>query len=538
VRESHGAPLGAAFNKALRRAWPAVVGGLIAIGVLLRLRQYLARRSLWLDELSIALNLASRGFVDLLRPLDYNQAAPVLFLWVQELASRIGGLGELSLRFAPLLCGIALLPVAWVAARRLLEPWAAACVVLLLAVSPLLVWHANEVKPYAGDALASAVMIVLALRTIEAPADGSRWRWLAAGGFVALLGSTPAVFVLGGVALALALVPGVWRDRRAIRRAALLLAFWGASFAAVYLAIYRPVSDTGYLQRYWAKDFLRLDASLPAVLWQETRTFLARAFLSGLRGTGLTIAAGIAIGIVVMGVVYLARRRGVPTVALLIGPLALAFGAAVVQSYPVDPRLYLFAVPPTALLLLAGVSAFEVRRGPAMRLIGFAALFGLSVLSSGWRLARAPMQREETRPVLEAYQRLERNEPVLVFGDGMKSWVYYTLDWNRPDSARLNWPKTPAGPLRGPDGLAWRGQLPRTRRPLANGWSLSEGERTRLIASPCAWLFFAHYKQPQVDSLLEGIVKAGGSVRQEAMARGSQLHRACFERNAGSRGLR
>jgi 4-amino-4-deoxy-L-arabinose transferase-like glycosyltransferase len=501
----------------------------LALGVLLRVRQYAGRRSLWLDELSVALNLASRDFLDLLRPLDYNQAAPVLFLWVQELATRVGGFGELSLRFAPLLCGVALLPVAWLAARRLLEPWAAVCAVLLLAVSPLLVWHANEVKPYAGDALASAVMLVLALRTLDAPTDAARWRWLLIGGIVALLGSTPAVFVLGGVALALLLEPAIRRSAAALRRTAGTLVAWAGTFVVVYLAFYRPVAQSGFMQRYWQEEFLRIDATLPGRLWREATRLIEAAFLPYVEGSALTVAASIGVALTAIGVVYVGRRHGVSRAVLLVTPLALAGLASLLRRYPLEPRLFLFAVPPLALLLLEGVSAFEVRRAPTLRLVGFAALFGISVLSASWRLVRRPMHREETRTVVEEYERKTRGEPVLIFGHGIKSWVYYTLDWNRMDSTRLQWPKRAGTPLVGNQGVAYGAGLPGAGMPVRAGWDAEGAERTRQVASPCAWLFFAHYREPQVDTLIDAIAEAGGSVRREASALGAQLHRACFD---------
>src|SRR5688572_4366681 len=56
--------------------WMAAV---LAIGVLLRLVQYAANRSLWLDEASLALNFFDRGFGQLFTPLGYHQAAPAGF---------------------------------------------------------------------------------------------------------------------------------------------------------------------------------------------------------------------------------------------------------------------------------------------------------------------------------------------------------------------------------------------------------------------------------------------------------------------------
>ena len=58
---------------------------LIGLGGLLRIRQYLHYRSLWGDEASLAFNLVNRSFVGLTKLLDYHQAAPVGFLFIEKL---------------------------------------------------------------------------------------------------------------------------------------------------------------------------------------------------------------------------------------------------------------------------------------------------------------------------------------------------------------------------------------------------------------------------------------------------------------------
>src|SRR5690606_12042987 len=57
----------------------------VVLGIVLRLRQYFANRSLWVDEASLALNIINRSFGGLTQPLDYNQGAPVGFLFIEKL---------------------------------------------------------------------------------------------------------------------------------------------------------------------------------------------------------------------------------------------------------------------------------------------------------------------------------------------------------------------------------------------------------------------------------------------------------------------
>src|SRR5262244_432629 len=89
----------------------AVVLGLA--GAAVRLRYFALRRPLWLDECMLALNVASRSARELLRPLDYGQAAPPLFLWIERLAVRLAGVTEPALRAWPLLAGVLLIALLW-----------------------------------------------------------------------------------------------------------------------------------------------------------------------------------------------------------------------------------------------------------------------------------------------------------------------------------------------------------------------------------------------------------------------------------------
>ena len=64
-RESHS-PFPVPLNPALQ--WCAVI-----VGILLRLRQYLHARPLWLDEAMLANNILARPFTSLLQPLGRDR---------------------------------------------------------------------------------------------------------------------------------------------------------------------------------------------------------------------------------------------------------------------------------------------------------------------------------------------------------------------------------------------------------------------------------------------------------------------------------
>src|SRR5205823_13917721 len=130
---------------------PWITGLVVALGIVLRLRQYLAHRSLWNDEAALAFNIVHRSFGGLLRPLDLQQGAPIGFLWVERAMVDVFGNNEYALRLFPLLAGIAAIVLFALVARRLLSGWVVPLATFLFAVLQPLVYYSTEVKQYGVD---------------------------------------------------------------------------------------------------------------------------------------------------------------------------------------------------------------------------------------------------------------------------------------------------------------------------------------------------------------------------------------------------
>src|SRR5579872_3546984 len=80
------------------RIWLASILLLVFLGVVCRVRLYAARISYWNDEAFVVLNVLDHRASELIGPLDYNQAAPPGFLWIERAAAVTLGTGEYSLR--------------------------------------------------------------------------------------------------------------------------------------------------------------------------------------------------------------------------------------------------------------------------------------------------------------------------------------------------------------------------------------------------------------------------------------------------------
>ena len=137
---------------------------LILAGATFRLRAYLAADSLSHDEVCVVLNLMHRGYAGLEKPLDYQQAAPLGFLWLEKSIGTFLGYSELSMRLFPLLAGVALLPIIYFLLADMLGPLPALFGLLLAATEPWLIKWSVDVKPYSSDALLSVSMLWLMWR--------------------------------------------------------------------------------------------------------------------------------------------------------------------------------------------------------------------------------------------------------------------------------------------------------------------------------------------------------------------------------------
>src|SRR3954462_14782796 len=129
--------------------------GFVVYGVFLRVWVYFQNYSLNHDEAALALNLIHRTPAQLLLPLDYLQAAPFGFLFVEQWMVRIIGAGERAMRLFPLACSIAALFVFWFWIRKRIDGLPQVAAVGFFAASQNLIAMSPRVKQYSTEVLAT-----------------------------------------------------------------------------------------------------------------------------------------------------------------------------------------------------------------------------------------------------------------------------------------------------------------------------------------------------------------------------------------------
>jgi len=459
--------------QAFRIEW-AIVGWLVLAGVALRLRQYLAGRSLWLDESMLALNIVGRDFWGLLQPLDYNQGGPVGFLLAEKLIVTLLGNHELSLRLLPFLTGCASLllfalllcpaclacaspaPNAgrcragrakgplWAGGRQAKEPVeelrhglgkaGAFTALALFAAGAPAIYYASEVKQYSSDVFIALLLFWLASQNLnhQVHQGAQSFRGVPSSSFVflrdlrgekifltlagalAIWCSHPALFVLASIGATLLLDGAIRKDIRQLKTALAMIVLWAASFATLYFASLRGLAANPFLRGYWNAYFM------PMPPWADLAWFPATLQSSLENPVGLGLWTPLPAAFMAIGLISLLRHR--PRFGAMLALALLAtLAASGLGMYPIAGRMILFAAPILLALLGAGVETVTgwirvgwLRNATVLALAGLLLYQPLATAAQNFITPKYP---EHIRPAM-AYLR-ENYRP----GDAL--YVYY-----------------------------------------------------------------------------------------------------------------
>jgi mannosyltransferase len=143
-----------------------VLLGLITIvGAAIRFAT-VSSQSYWVDE-STTIHDISFGLGGLLHEVHVNETTPPFYFIVAWLWAKVFGTGEAGLRSLSVLCGVASIPVAYLAGRELVSRAAGLVTALLVALSPFMVWYSQEARSYAMFALLSGLSFLFWARAYK-----------------------------------------------------------------------------------------------------------------------------------------------------------------------------------------------------------------------------------------------------------------------------------------------------------------------------------------------------------------------------------
>ena len=367
-------------------------------------RYLMQNNPLWWDEAFVAVNFIRRDYLDLLRPLDYGQVCPILFLWCELALVKLIGFSEWSLRLFPLVCAIASVVLFRHVAGRVVRGVPLLLAVAILATSFHPIFHAADVKPYASDLLAALILMAIAIEWSRVP-ERARWMWaMAAMAPITLALSHPAIFVAAGSIVGLA--PSVAETRQ--RGVWIAYASFALSTVSAFLVLYlvfTRAQSAAYLtamQTQWGAAFPPLDGPLALFKWlASVHTGSMFAYPCG--GESGASSLTLLLFTVGAGVLWYQGRKAI--VLTCMASFGMALAAAAMRRYPYGgpvahgspARVMQYLAP--GICLLAGVGAAALmslgrdlgfrRRAARIALVSLAAIGVIPLAADAFHPYRA-----------------------------------------------------------------------------------------------------------------------------------------------------
>jgi hypothetical protein len=287
------------------------------------------------------------------------------------------------------------------------------------------------------------------------------------------------------------------------------------------------------MRGFWQNSLLTAwEPGLAARAWQGTRELVWQIFVGGtteppvVAGAINLVASGCAAVLLLVGLLglrFIAERRGPTMGALLAAPLGVSYFASLAGRYPVAGRVMAFAAPLLLLCVAAGASRLvdSFKGARAVSVLVYGCLLVLAI-PLGVANVLDPQSFGAMRVATREYERRSNSrEPVYVFSASLPSWTFYTTDWKAPDTVRLArmaalgrsdgaafenarprkgalrpgdsddlvFPFRDTRELAGlPFGAPWRSGSGLSARIPDTNWTAVEAARVRAAANPAVWV--------------------------------------------------
>ncbi len=434
--------------------------GIIGIGIVLRANMYLMNRSLWLDEVTQALNIVNRDFLQLLEPLDYN-VAPIGYVMIERLAVRLLGDNEFALRLFPFLSGIASLFLFYHVAKRYVQPTAVLVGLTLVSLSTILIYYSQELRQYSSDVAIALVILWLGLELYQTEITLPKAVLVGLVGALLVWFSHPAIFMLAGVGVTLSLSDLSQRRWNRISLLSISYLLWLGSFAFFYL--FFALNKYPNMTAVFSGTFLPSPQTSNLYVGWFADKFIGM-FQSPL---GFTQWAMPVFTFLVGGIWMMQRERA--KITLLLFPLFFALLASAFRGYPFEGRWLMFIVPSMMLLIADGTTRVAKWLSDREVYAGILFVTLLVIQPLLYSSPPFPANREEIRPVLGyTSQRYKKGDVIYLYYFSVFAYMYYAPKVGLPTDNYVQ-------------GVASR-----------NDWHKYEEDLQKLRGNARVWIVFSH----------------------------------------------
>jgi hypothetical protein len=450
--------------------WLGLIG---LIGGLLRL-YHLGHKSLWLDE---AVNYQNAlGTLDaILWKNSIRGSGPPAFTLMIHGISHLGH-SEFGLRLSSCLAGILSIPMAYLAFKKHAGKWGALGGCLLLALSPMQIKYAQEVREYSWVVLLTMLLLYCLTRAIECK-DAKHYLLFGLAAAVAIQFQYGLALVVA-VCCVIVLLFGAIQKERTIGR--VLISFIPIALSVLlvwHIALSRQYRQGGFAASSYLSNayFDGSIANLPAYFVNNTESILRFAFNAECKSILLLlVVTGCCCSIV--------NKRHVPLL-WAVGLFGLLFLTGLLSLYPYEGRRQtIFLSVPLYLMASIGIHYLQNKKAfLAISVLG--GIFLIYGMKDSLSYLRSESQ-ENIKPIAAALTtNIQPDDKIFVSLGSEPAFQYYF----EPLSGHLMFPLD-----------YYNKQREFDYRQRAE-WIAAQPERT--------WLIFTHYQLEDLNVTLETIRK-------------------------------
>lgn len=392
---------------------------IIFIGVFLAIYQFIFNRSLWIDEASLALSIISRDFIGLTKPLDYDQVAPIGFLFIERISVLILGKNELALRIFPLISFLTSIPFFYLLSNKLVKNNVIALIsTSIFSITLSLLYYSSEVKQYSIDVLFTIIIFYYTL-TLQLNKNKSLFIYAIIGS-IAVWFSNVSIIILFVTGVYLLYFEGYQNKNYKILFPFL---FWATSFFIYYYLFIHNHPATEFMTTYWRNE----NAFLPLNPFsKEFYSFLFRSTkeIYALLGFGPFWFIPLIISLSAIG--FMLKQRKYALLYYCLTPIMVHLLLSSLTLYPFERRLLLYITPLIILIYSIGLyHLFEFTNMKILRLPYF--LLILPVLIMFYPIhSHFPIKIEEIKNSLNYIEKnIKKNETIYAYYGSHRAFVFY-----------------------------------------------------------------------------------------------------------------
>jgi hypothetical protein len=311
-------------------------------GVILSLVQFFFNRSLWLDESVMALNIINRSYSALLKPLDYIQVAPILFLQIEKVCSTLIPNSELGLRLFPLISYLLSLIFIYKILKVIHQDhYTIIFSISLFAINATFIYYSNEVRQYMTDVLALASLYYFIFKKYNN--ERNKYYCLGLVGAINIFLSNVSCIIL--FAAGLYLLFDIFQNKRKYLLHLMVISMvWASSFLLYYFLFIN--NHPSRVQQ--TAIFSNLNVFLPtdpfSIPFYKFLLYIGSVIALSL--FRLKIIAEISLFILTFtGIASLIRKKQIGIIILTLTPLIIHLLLSSLRLYPFEEKKILYIFP-------------------------------------------------------------------------------------------------------------------------------------------------------------------------------------------------